>query len=201
MMQDSGLMAYVAADRVACELNGAPLATDGVALIADISGFTPLTEGLAQVLAPDRGAEELTRALNGVFAPLIDTAGAYGGHVIKFAGDALIVFFPRRPSGRRATLLRSAVTAAHAMQAVIKRHGRITTPAGVFTLTMKIGMAYVPVLRIRLGDPTYGYEDVIGGATLDRMAAAEHHAQAGEVLLDLELVTLNGLVITEWRDR
>ncbi len=201
MMQDSGLMAYVAADRVACELNGAPLATDGVALIADISGFTPLTEGLAQVLAPDRGAEELTRALNGVFAPLIDAAGAYGGHVIKFAGDALIVFFPRRPSGRRATLLRSAVTAAHAMQAVIKRHGRITTPAGVFTLTMKIGMAYGPVLRIRLGDPAYGYEDVIGGATLDRMAAAEHHAQAGEVLLDPELVPLSGLVITEWRDR
>lgn len=87
------------------------------------------------------------------------------------------------------------------MQAVIKRHGRITTPAGVFTLTMKIGMAYGPVLRIRLGDPTYGYEDVIGGATLDRMAAAEHNAQAGEVLLDPELVTLNGLVIIEWRDR
>ncbi len=180
----TSLAAFLPRDRVAQICVGAPLAAEGVALIADISGFTPLTERLARELSPARGAEELTRALNGVFAPLIGEARRFGGSVIKFGGDALIVWFPRQPQGRRATLIRRSLAAAAGMQAAIGRHGCVATPAGAFTLTMKIGMAYGPALRLRLGDPTLGYEDVIGGATLDRMAEAEHHAGPGEIILD-----------------
>ncbi len=168
-------------------------------MLADISGFTPLTESLARALAPDRGAEELTHALNSVLTPLIAATERYGGQVIKFAGDALIIFFPHHPRQRRATLLHRAISAAHAMQVAIRKHGQIATPVGIFTLTMKIGMAYGPVARVRLGDPKYGYEDVIGGTTLDRMAAAEHHAAPGEVVLDPKDVLLDHLTVTEWR--
>ncbi len=45
--------------------------TQGTALFADISGFTPLTESLTQSLGAQRGAEELTRQLNRVYAALI----------------------------------------------------------------------------------------------------------------------------------
>jgi ABC-type oligopeptide transport system substrate-binding subunit/class 3 adenylate cyclase len=178
------LAAYLPPDRAAQVISGAALARVGVALIADISGFTPLTEALARELSPARGAEELTRALDSVFAPLIDEISAHGGSVVKFGGDALIVWFPRQGRQRRAALLRRALSAAARMQAAIARHGRVATPAGTFTLTMKVGLAYGPVLRTRLGSPELGYEDVIGGATLDRMAEAEHHAGPGEVLLD-----------------
>jgi ABC-type oligopeptide transport system substrate-binding subunit/class 3 adenylate cyclase len=178
------LIGYIAADRAAAELGGSRLAHEGMALIADISGFTPLTEGLARTLSPARGAEELTRALNSVFAPLIDAVRAYGGSVVKFGGDALIVFFPRESRMQRTTVVRRAITAGFAMQAAIERFGRVQTPAGEFTLTMKVGMAYGPVLRVRPGDPDHGYEDVIGGSTLDRMAEAEHHAESGDVMID-----------------
>lgn len=178
------LAAYIPRDRAAQIFAGAPLAGEGLALIADISGFTPLTETLARVLSPARGAEELTAALNGVFAPLIDAAHAYGGSVVKFGGDALIVWFPRPPGRRREAVLRGALAAAYAMQAAVAAHGALETSAGRFTLTMKVGAAYGPVVRVRLGEAAYGYEDVIGGATLDRMAEAEHRAGPGEVLID-----------------
>lgn len=180
----AALAAYIPRDRAAQILTGAPLAGEGAALIADVSGFTPLTEALAQALNPARGAEALTGALNSIFAPLIDAAHAYGGSVIKFGGDALIIWFGRLPRTRRAAVLRRAVAAAHAMQAAVAAHGRVSTSAGTFTLTMKVGLAYGPVARLRLGDAAHGYEDVIGGATLDRMAEAEHHARPGEVLIN-----------------
>jgi len=180
----AALAAYIPRDRAAQIIAGVPLARAGVALIADISGFTPLTEALARALSPARGAEELTRVLDGIFAPLIQAAHAYGGSVVKFGGDALIVWFPRAPRSPRAAVLRRALAAAHAMQAAVAAGGQLATSAGSFAVTIKIGMAYGPVARLRLGDVTHGYEDVIGGLTLDRMAEAEHHAGPGEVVID-----------------
>ncbi|NJN15715.1 MAG: AAA family ATPase [Oscillochloris sp.] len=178
------LAAYIPRDRAAYIFSGHPLSARGIALIADISGFTPLTEGLAQALSAARGAEELTRALNSVFTPLIAAAHAYGGSIVKFGGDALIIWFPQPQHRSTSVMLRRALAAAHAMQAAIAQSGTVHTDAGTYTLTMKIGMAYGPVLRVYLGNVLYGYEDVIGGTTLDRMAEAEHHANAGEVVLD-----------------
>ena len=84
------LAGYIPRDRVEHLLDPAyPLPEDGIALIADISGFTPLTEALTHGLSPDAGAEELTRALSGVFTPLIEEIHAFRGCVIKFGGDAL----------------------------------------------------------------------------------------------------------------
>jgi len=58
-----------------------------VVLFADISGFTPLTETLAE--RGRKGTEELSRILNSYFARLIDRVTFHGGDVLKFAGDAL----------------------------------------------------------------------------------------------------------------
>src|SRR6185295_4419111 len=111
------LAAYIPRDRVESLLRpDALLPEDGVALIADISGFTPLTEALTQGLSPDQGAEELTRALEGVFTPLIAQIHAFQGSVIKFGGDALIVWYPRKPRVRRAAVVRRALTSAWRMQ-------------------------------------------------------------------------------------
>ena len=62
-----------------------------VALFADISGFTALTERLAQQgLA---GVEQISGLLNGYFGRLIDIIQDHGGDVIKFAGDALLAIW------------------------------------------------------------------------------------------------------------
>ncbi len=180
------LAAYIPRDRVEHILHGRPLAPSGVALIADISGFTPLTEALTRGLRPDQGAEELTRALGSVFTPLITEIHHHGGSVIKFGGDALIVWFGRAPRQTPRTCIRHALTAAVAMQAAIATHGRITTPIGPVILRMKIGLAYGPIRRFELGLAEYGFEDAIAGATMDHMAAAEHHAEPGDIMLGME---------------
>src|SRR5512134_2597009 len=68
----------------------APVADDFQAAVvfADISGFTGLTEALAE--RGPVGVEDLARILNKFFGQLIDIVHEYGGDVVKFAGDAVI---------------------------------------------------------------------------------------------------------------
>ena len=187
----SALSAYIARDRVESILDPSrSLAEDGVALIADISGFTPLTEALTRGLSHDRGAEELAIVLDSVFTPLVEQVHAYRGSVLKFAGDALIVWYGRWPGQRRTAVIRRALTSAWRMQRLFRRYGQVQTPMGLVTLSMKIGMTYGPVKRYNLGVPEIGYEDVLAGRTLDRMAEAEHHAEPGEILVDADTLSL-----------
>ena len=67
-----------------------PVTDDGQAavLFADISGFTSLTEKLAE--AGPAGVEAIANILNEYFGQLIDIINNYGGDVVKFAGDAVI---------------------------------------------------------------------------------------------------------------
>src|SRR5215208_4649717 len=60
-------------------------------LFADISGFTALTERLAQ--RGPAGVEELSRLLNTSFGQILDTIETHGGDVVKFAGDALLAIW------------------------------------------------------------------------------------------------------------
>lgn len=197
------LTPYIPNDRVTVLLNpAATLPVDGVAMIADISGFTPLTEALTQGLRPDQGAEELTRALEAVFTPLITQIHAFRGSVIKFGGDALIVWFGQGKGERKTAVIRRALTAAWEMQQQMQTVGQVSTPIGPVALKMKIGLAYGPVKRFNLGLPEYGYEDVLAGQTLDRMSEAEHHANPGDIVADATTLAIATrlLTISEWRE-
>ncbi len=65
---------------------------NGSVLFADVAGFTPLTEAL--LVLGREGSEELTRILNRHFTSMIEITDRYGGDVLRFAGDAMTVFFP-----------------------------------------------------------------------------------------------------------
>ena len=66
-----------------------------VVLFADISGFTRLTEKLAET--GPAGVEAIANILNQYFGQLIDIIHNYGGDVVKFAGDAVIAVWPITP--------------------------------------------------------------------------------------------------------
>ena len=57
-----------------------------VLMLADASGFTKLTNLLS--------ADEMSVVLNRFFSKMMDIIAKYGGDVLKFAGDALIIYFP-----------------------------------------------------------------------------------------------------------
>lgn len=88
----------------------------GAVLVADISGFTPLTERLTK--KGPGGIELLTKCINSYFDLIIGTVEAHGGDVIKFAGDAVICLFKRAgpeygcPEERLDNAVQAAVWAA-----------------------------------------------------------------------------------------
>ena len=98
--------AYIPMDRRQAILRGETLPghTNGAALFADVSGFTPLTERLLQELGPQRGAEELTRHLNHVYDALITELHRFGGSVISFSGDAITCWFDGDDGGKGGVL-------------------------------------------------------------------------------------------------
>ena len=63
----------------------------GAVMVADITGFTSLTEILSK--EGTSGIELLTKCINNFFSEVIDLVCEYEGDVTKFAGDSLIVAF------------------------------------------------------------------------------------------------------------
>lgn len=188
---------YIPMDRRQAMARGTtlPERSSGAALFADISGFTPLTEALANELGPKRGIEELTRHLNEIYDALIDQVHGHGGAVIGFSGDAVTCWFDGDDGLRTATV-------AMAMQAVMGRLGAVVTPSGAsVTLAIKVAVVAGAVRRFQVGDAQIQLIDVIAGATLDRLAQAEHLANRGEVLVGAEIVEClaDCATVSEWR--
>jgi len=178
-------LAYIPMDRRHALATGhqLPDRTNGAALFADISGFTPLTEALVRELGPQRGAEELTRYLNLVYDAVIDEVHRFGGSVIAFAGDAITCWL-EGDDGRRAT------ACALAMQTAMQPFAAIETPAGSpVSLAMKAAVAAGPARRFLIGDPSQRVIDALAGVTLVHLANAEHLAKRGETVVDAGILT------------
>jgi predicted ATPase/class 3 adenylate cyclase len=194
------LLAYMPTDRRYALARGETLPdrVHGAALFADISGFTPLTEGLARALGPRHGAEALTQQLNKVYDALIAEVDNYRGSVIGFAGDAITCWFD---DGVGPASLR-AVQCAFRMQTAMKQFAEVALPDDTTTdLAMKASVATGPARRFFVGAPELQQIDAIAGSTVARMAAGEHHAEKGDVVVDAATIEQLGAAITikEWR--
>jgi len=180
---------YIPRDRREALVEGRDLhdRTSGSVLFADMSGFTVKTEELADALGPQRGAEELRVEVDAALGGVIEEAHRYGGSVIGFAGDAVTVWFDG-DDGRRAT------AAALSAQA---RHGDSEGDLPVMKYAVTAGLAR----RFLIGHQRIQRIEVVAGAILDRMAAAETLALPGEVLVGSEVVgrMQQRLEIVEWR--
>jgi len=210
------LRVYIPMDRQQALARGRPLPdrTSGAALFADISGFTPLTEALTRALGPLRGAEELTHQLDRVYDALVAEVDRYGGSVIGFAGDAITCWFADRDAGRETqedgeppaclslpASLR-ATACALAMQQAMKQFSTVELISGeTVSLAMKASVASGPARRFLVGNPDIQLIDALTGDTVVRMAAGEHLADRGEVLVDEYTATRLGeqSQIAAWR--
>jgi class 3 adenylate cyclase/predicted ATPase len=152
-------------------------------LFADVSGFTPLTEALAQKGA--EGPEELTRLLNGYFSRMIALIEGQGGEVVKFSGDAVTVVFPALHEDLGVATCR-AKQAAEAMQAAMDEFATLETSAGPVALGMKIGIGAGEIMAARVGGMFGRWEYVIAGDPLRQVAQAEHQASRGDIILSPE---------------
>ncbi|MGZ6952292.1 MAG: BREX system ATP-binding domain-containing protein [Acidimicrobiia bacterium] len=146
---------------------------DGTLGFFDVSGYTRLTERLAR-LGP-RGAERITDIADDFFKGLIAAAFAFGGDVLQFSGDAVLVHFTGDGHPER------AVRAANAMQAFIRTAGALDTEIGRVRLRMSVGMHSGPATIALLGDAQRVVLAI--GEHTSCTLAAEKEANAGEVLV------------------
>jgi predicted ATPase/class 3 adenylate cyclase len=152
-------------------------------LFADISGFTALTEHLAQ--QGPAGAEVLTSELNTYFGRLIDLITLHNGDVIKFAGDALTAVWPVVEASDVDALslaTQQAAACALAIQAALQDYQ--TRDGHRLALRMGLGAGNITLMHV---GGVYGrWEFVITGPPLSQVSQAEAHAQPAEVIVSPE---------------
>jgi class 3 adenylate cyclase/tetratricopeptide (TPR) repeat protein len=148
-------------------------------LFADISGFTALTERLAQEGL--EGVEDLSRLLNDYFGQLIDTIITNGGDIVKFAGDALLALWPV-PNTNESNLGSETLRATHTALIAQKRLKNYNTPHGQ-PLFLRIGIGAGLMVTSQLGGLYGRWEFLVMGQPLLQVNQAEHQAGNGDVVL------------------
>jgi class 3 adenylate cyclase/tetratricopeptide (TPR) repeat protein len=148
---------------------------DGSVVFVDISGFTKMSERLAR--NGKVGAEEVTDVLGDVFAGLLVVAYENGGSLVKFGGDALLLFFAEEDHAMR------AARAAFGMRAKLRSLGRIETSAGLVTLRMSVGVNSGTYHLFLVGSSHR--ELMMAGPAVSDTVLMENTASAGDILVSL----------------
>lgn len=144
---------------------------EGSLVSVDISGFTALAERLS---AKGRaGAEELVQRISAVFEQLIEVAERHGGDVLKFRGDALLLFFrddrhPERAAG-------AASDMQWTIESMVSEDVELRMSVGVHSGACHFFLAATPHRELLVAGP---------GAT--RVFELEDLATAGEIMVSAE---------------
>ncbi|WP_119065711.1 adenylate/guanylate cyclase domain-containing protein [Aggregatilinea lenta] len=159
----------------------------GTFLFADVSGFTVLADMLQRDTGA-AGAEILTQVMNDYFAAMLEILAKSNGRLLKFAGDALLAFFPAASGSEDAV---HAIRAGLRMQrAMAAQFQPVSSPllgemsgADTLVLTMSIGLSRGELVEAVVGGDEQ--RDLILLGDLPRRAMwAESAGTRDDVLLD-----------------
>lgn len=154
---------------------------DGSVLFVDVSGFSALSDALS--VEGRVGAERLTEEINRYFSELLKVAFLYDGKQVKFAGDAVLLYFGNQYHAERA-----AECALHIMR-TMQGFGIVHTPRGDFPLSAHIGADSGQIFTARVG--TEGrHEYLFSGPAVRQALQAGTLAASGEIVVGAGLATL-----------
>jgi predicted ATPase/class 3 adenylate cyclase len=128
------------------------------------------------------GAEEVADVIGSCFAALLGVAYGQDGSLLKFGGDALLLWFAGEDHAVR------AARAAAEMRRTLAGIGRIQTSAGAVTLRMSAGV-HSGAFDFFLGGERHR-ELVVTGREATRAVAMEGAADAREVVVSPETAAL-----------
>ncbi|MCH8130757.1 MAG: AAA family ATPase, partial [Acidobacteria bacterium] len=146
---------------------------EGSTVFADISGFTKLSERLDRIGL--EGAEQVTEVIGNAFNSLLEPAYAYDGTLVKFGGDALLLFYQGEDHELR------AASSALEMRRALRAIGTIETPAGKVTLRMSQGV-HSGAFHFFLVGSSFR-ELIMAGSATTHVAKVEGEANAGQIIV------------------
>jgi predicted ATPase/class 3 adenylate cyclase len=146
---------------------------EGSLVFADISGFTRLSERLAQRGAV--GAEELVAIINACFGALLPAAYEQGAGLLKFGGDALLLLLEGEGHAARACV------AAYEMRRRLAEFTRSRTVSGASDLQISIGVHSDRFDFFLVGGSHR--ELLVTGPGATRTVACESAAEGGDILI------------------
>lgn len=145
-------------------------------LFVDISGFTALTEQFA-ARGPS-GAEDISAVLNDFYGQWIKIIKMYGGDIIKFAGDGLLVIWENE--NLEEATLRAAQTALEARKKL--ENFRVEDRA----LSTRIALAAGQLALTGLGGVFNRWEVVVTGDAIDQVGKAQTPLKPGQIIASPE---------------
>jgi class 3 adenylate cyclase len=153
---------------------------EGTMVFADVSGFTRLSERLAR--KGTEGAEHLVDAINTCFSALLGIAYDLGGSLLKFGGDAMLLWFYDEGHALR------ACSAAIAMRRALRDVGRIRAGSSSVVLRMSVGVHTGSYAMFLVGGSHR--ELLVGGPATGTVVAMESAAAAGQILVSADTAGL-----------
>ncbi|KAM9264318.1 adenylate cyclase type 10-like [Morus bassanus] len=141
------------------------------------SDFTALTEKFIQSSGTDRGTDELAQTLSRFLRDILEEMLTFGGDILKFAGDAVLVLW-RAPHQELAKTITLVLQCSWQIQ---KKYGSRDTPVGQ-KVQLKIGISAGPMNVVFFGDGRRRHFCICDRA-LNEVCEAQELANAGEVIL------------------
>lgn len=148
----------------------------GTMVFADVSGFTRLSERLAR--SGKEGAEHLVDTINECFTALLAEAYTRGGSLLKFGGDAMLLWFDGDEHALR------ACASAVAMRRTLRDVGRIRAGRSNVVLRMSVGVHAGSYAMFLVGGSHR--ELLVGGSAATTVAAMESSASTGQILVSAD---------------
>lgn len=148
--------------------------TDGIALFADVSGFSALSEQLALEAG---GPERIKEVLNTCFGTLTDTIGRWGGDVVSFAGDAVLALWADSPCDEAS--LGAVLECVH----LVRRQLDGFEPTRGIPLRLRFGVGFGAIWEPIVGQQSGRCYYLAAGDAVRQATAAQTLARTGEVVL------------------
>jgi len=153
---------------------------DGTVVFVDLSGFTRLSERLSR--KGHEGAEQLVETISSCFSMLLANSYENGGSLLKFGGDALLLWFDGSQHVER------ACDSAVEMRRTLREIGRIQTGNSQVVLRMSVGVHSGTYELFLVGGSHR--EFLIAGPAVASAVAMEAAAGAGQILLSRSTAAL-----------
>ncbi len=160
---------------------------NAVTMLIDIVGFTGTTEKL--IKHGKEGEEVLSRIINSLFQPALDSIYKYNGWVIGFAGDSFTAVFSENSI--------SSIYAASEIQSLISNF-ILKTKFGDFKLNSRIGLSFGKIewVIIRHKPQNVFY---FRGEGINKAVLSERQCNPGEIIIDSKLKKIVGKHISFYK--